>query len=191
MIQREAPVLVGDAPVEALSKLEDDPRHSGSAVGQEGGVVALRLGGEEPHIDVDSRFAKAREPAALYPFVGILQGADDAADSGVGDGVGARGGGPVVSARLQGDVEGSVPAVLSGRGERLDLGVSSAPAPVGSLPDHFLTAHHYRPDQGTRTDAPPASPRQAQGAAHVEQVRFHSTFTITCRDPMLSRRSQA
>ena len=181
----------GDASVEALRKLEDDPRLSGPAVGEESGIVPFGIGGEESHLDVDARIAEAGEPASPHPFVGIFQGADDAADSRGNHGLGARGSGSVMGAGLQGYVEGGVPAAFSCGGEGLGLGVGSAPAAVRPFPDHFAVAHDHRSDQGSRTDPPPPSPRQGKGAAHVEPVPFHSTFTITCRDPMLSSRSQA
>ena len=55
---------------------------------------------------------------------------------------------------------------LTGRAERVDLGVGSAELRMESFPYDLAALQHDRADEGVRRDAPPPSPGEVQRAAH-------------------------
>jgi len=99
--------------------------------------------------------------------VGILEGGNDAPDSGGHEGIGTRGGAPMMRTGLQRHIDrrpfGRLGAVRQG----VRLGVGLARACVPALPDHPVAAGDDAADHGVRAGRVTAVGRELERAAHV------------------------
>ena len=133
----------------------------------------VRLARHRPAFHRDARGAQPRQPAAGNARVGILDGADDAADAGSDDGVGARRRGAVMRAGLQRHVQGRPARLRPRAAQGFRLRVRTAAAGGDTARDH-LSGRLIRDDGADgrvwRRGAQPAL-REPQGNRHHVSIK--------------------
>ena len=124
-----------------------------------------------PRSHGDARGAQPRQPAAGDARVGILDGADDAADAGRDDGVGARRRGAVMRAGLQRHVQGRPARLRPRAAQGFRLRVRTAAAGGDTARDH-LAGRLIRDDGADgRVWRRRAALREPQGNRHHVSIK--------------------
>src|SRR4051794_3527456 len=158
-----------DAPVERDGDLVGDVRAAERLPRAPGLVLAARFIALE-QLDLDAGRAYPLDPAG-GDGVRIERTDDDARDSRVDHGVGARRRAPVVRARLERDVERGAACTLTRLSERARLGVVDRRVLVPALADDLVLRHDHSPDERMICDFPAASLGELERPLEVIHAR--------------------
>lgn len=159
-----------DASVEALSGFGDDVGEAGGDPFAEGADEFAAFFEHDAASDLDAVAQEDFFGASLVQGVGVAGAEDDAGESGLDQGVGARGGAAVGAAGFEGDVDGGAPEEFgeSGAGvfDGFDFGVGSAGEAMVSCTDEFAVFDDDGADGGVRSGEADALASLTDGHAH-------------------------
>ena len=134
-------------PVEGRSQLQHDIGAAGTAMMQVRQELPFDPGCAQAHFDLDPRPSERRDSGAGDQRVRIGQGHDHTPDARCDDRVGAGARPAVMVAGLEGRVEDGASCCLTGRGDRIDLGVR-ATGLAGRAGEHAGARNDRRTDPG-------------------------------------------
>ena len=117
---------VGNFSVEGHRRLQRDQRFAQPDVLGKAFIQLLGFRFEQAHLHGDSRPTEFRKSLTGHAWIGILHGADHAADSGRDHGIGTGPGASLMRAGFQIQIESSAPRTIAGLFQRDDFGVLHA-----------------------------------------------------------------
>ncbi len=148
-------------------------------------VLIFSLIAGDTRVDVDMEFAKARRAVAAHLLVRIVEREDHSLDTGCGDGVDARRRAPLMSARLERNVQGRIASPLAGLLQRNGLRMIRAGAGmITASGDGPVSAHDERANHRVGTRIALTSGGQAQSGTHIPFV-IHRIRLKVCGEALL------
>src|SRR5262249_2121977 len=165
-----APARDGDSLVERDRDLVGDER-AAEGLPHAPGLVLPARGEIVQELDLDSRSAKAFQPAPVHKRIGVAGAGDDACDPCFHDGVDARRRAAVVGAWLERDVESRAARGVSGLLERNHLGMADSLVLVPALPHDVAIAYDDSADERVVAGLTASAPGELERPLEVPHAR--------------------